>query len=88
MGPPPLPPSSRSPRPRPQEATVKSIGPLPLLPRMRVTATLRELRALMQAGVQEAALFTAYMVKGGIHELEKRLHVSSAVCVVLCVSQG
>ncbi|KAG2447383.1 hypothetical protein HYH02_007711 [Chlamydomonas schloesseri] len=56
------------------EATVKAIGPLPTLPRMRVTATLRELRALMQAGVQEAALFTAYMVKGGIHELEKRLH--------------
>ncbi|PNW72468.1 hypothetical protein CHLRE_16g683147v5 [Chlamydomonas reinhardtii] len=56
------------------EATVKAIGPLPTLPRMRVTATLRELRALMQAGVQEAALFTAYMVKGGIHELEKKLH--------------
>jgi hypothetical protein len=30
---------------------------------------------LSQAGVAEMSLFTAYMVKGGIHELEKRLHV-------------
>ncbi|KAG2491914.1 hypothetical protein HYH03_009862 [Edaphochlamys debaryana] len=56
------------------QATVALAGPLPQLPRMRITATLRELRCLMQAGVQEAALFTAYMVRGGIHELEKRLH--------------
>ncbi len=52
------------------------MGPLPSVPRMRVTATLLELRALMQAGVQEAALFTAHMLRGGLHELERKLHVS------------
>ncbi|GIM10150.1 hypothetical protein Vretimale_13873, partial [Volvox reticuliferus] len=57
-----------------KEATEKLVGVLPLLPRMRTSATLRELRALMQAGVQEADLYTSYMLKGGIHELERRLH--------------
>ncbi|GIL54104.1 hypothetical protein Vafri_9658, partial [Volvox africanus] len=57
-----------------KEATEKLVGLLPVLPRMRTSATLRELRALMQAGVQEADLYTSYMLKGGIHELERRLH--------------
>ncbi|GLI68441.1 hypothetical protein VaNZ11_012857, partial [Volvox africanus] len=57
-----------------KESTEKLVGLLPVLPRMRTSATLRELRALMQAGVQEADLYTSYMLKGGIHELERRLH--------------
>lgn len=63
----------------PQAATEERVGPLPSVPRMRVTATLLELRALMQAGVQEAALFTAYMLRGGLHELERKLHVGARV---------
>lgn len=36
---------------------------MPRLPRMRTTATARELRVLMQAGMQEAALFNSYVLK-------------------------